>query len=194
MNGKFKNDLNDLAVNLARQGKHNEAIETFNKALEINPSSYDVHFNLGMVLQLIGEDKRAIESFKNALKINKNILDAHIFLYYQYRKFCIWKDLNELNGTITSMSSGNINRKRGYGETPFRNLVRVDDPKQNIEAAKIFTKEIVKNFAEIKEKLVKLGIPKNLLDRQDLKLVECKLHKNCIWIYQAIGEPHQEKR
>src|SRR4030042_2191938 len=154
MNTNFSStNPNNLGVKLVSQGKYDEAILIIEKALMINPSSYDTYFNLGMVLQLVGNNKRAITCFENALKINPKILDAAIFLYYQYRKFCIWDRLEILNEKINKLSADNFNRKRGYGETPFRNLVRVDDPKLNKLGAKVFADEIVISFQEEKERL-----------------------------------------
>jgi protein O-GlcNAc transferase len=149
----IKTNLNDLGVSLASQGKYNEAIQTFKQALSDNPDSYDANFNMGMVLQLIGRNEKAIRSFENAIKINPQILDAHIFLYYQYRKFCRWDRISNLDNKIDELSKGNDNRIKGYGETPIRNLVRIDNPKVNFKTVRVFSQEIARSFADIKKNL-----------------------------------------
>jgi Flp pilus assembly protein TadD len=61
---------NSLGESLARQGRMDEAIAHFQKALEINPGSAQAHNNLGDMLLQKGRADEAIAHFQKALQIN----------------------------------------------------------------------------------------------------------------------------
>ncbi|HXT83995.1 MAG TPA: tetratricopeptide repeat protein [Verrucomicrobiae bacterium] len=55
---------------------NNEAIECYNKALEINPQNADAYNNKGLSLYYIGNNNEAIECYNKALEINPQNADA----------------------------------------------------------------------------------------------------------------------
>ena len=68
---------NNLGNALKHQGKYEEAIAHFNKALEINPGYAKAHNNLGTVLAAQGKTDEAIKHFGIALYINPGYAAAH---------------------------------------------------------------------------------------------------------------------
>ncbi len=68
---------NDLGVMLGSQGQLDEAIEHFQKALEIRPDYPEGHNNLGIALRRKGRLDEAIEHFKKAVKIAPTYADAY---------------------------------------------------------------------------------------------------------------------
>ena len=68
---------NNLGNALKRQGKIEEAIEHFNRALQINPGYAKAHNNLGTALAKQGKTDEAIKHFGLALYIDPNYAAAH---------------------------------------------------------------------------------------------------------------------
>jgi tetratricopeptide (TPR) repeat protein len=68
---------NDLGVMLGSRGQLDEAIEHFQKALEIRPDYPEGHNNLGIALRRKGRLDEAIEHFKEAVKIAPTFADAY---------------------------------------------------------------------------------------------------------------------
>jgi len=46
-----------------------KAISCFQKAIQIQPNYADAHYNLGVVLQELGEHQKAISSYEKAIQI-----------------------------------------------------------------------------------------------------------------------------
>ena len=68
---------NNVALELARQGKVAEAIEHFEQALRIKPDYALAQSNLGSSLYLRGRLAEAIEHFEEALRIDPDLAEAH---------------------------------------------------------------------------------------------------------------------
>ena len=62
---------------LKEQGKLEEAIEAYNKALSIKPDYADAYYNLGIALQDQSKLEEAIEAYKKALSIKPDYADAY---------------------------------------------------------------------------------------------------------------------
>ena len=91
-------ELYKKGINYARRGKYQEAIECFDKVLEINPNHADALFdkagtlnNMGVALQKQGKYQEAMNYYNKALKIIpnfdialRNAQIAHCTLIEQY--------------------------------------------------------------------------------------------------------------
>ena len=62
---------------LKDQGKRDEAIESYQRALKIKPDHADAHYNMGNVLKDQGKRDEAIESYQRALRIKPDYAEAH---------------------------------------------------------------------------------------------------------------------
>lgn len=67
----------NLATALKNSGRPAEAVEYFNKSLELEPDSAEVHNNLGNALSRLGQTDEAIEHYKKALNLKPNFSGAH---------------------------------------------------------------------------------------------------------------------
>src|SRR5271166_1549237 len=67
----------NLGFAFFQKGQADEAIEQFQKALEINPNDMDAHNDLGMALDEIGQMDDAIAQYQKALEINPDNAGAH---------------------------------------------------------------------------------------------------------------------
>jgi tetratricopeptide (TPR) repeat protein len=68
---------NNIGSSLARKGRTQEAIDHFNKALELNPGHEEAHYNLANALLRLDREDEAIAQFEAALKINPRYTRAH---------------------------------------------------------------------------------------------------------------------
>jgi len=68
---------NNLGLELARQGRINEAIGHYDKALKLKPNYAKAHNNIGISLSNIGDVSGAIDHYKEALRINPDCVSAH---------------------------------------------------------------------------------------------------------------------
>jgi tetratricopeptide (TPR) repeat protein len=64
--------------------RYDEAIQCFNKAIEIEPDNADAWYNKGVALYKWKRNKEAIESFDKSLTIDPNNADA-----WYYRSCCL---------------------------------------------------------------------------------------------------------
>lgn len=63
-----------------KQNKYYEAIDFFNKAIQLNPDNADVHLALGNSLIEVGRLTDAEKQYSNAIAIDSTIEDAKINL------------------------------------------------------------------------------------------------------------------
>ena len=56
-----------MGTALQKQGKLEEAIEAYNKALSIKPDYADAYYNMGIALQRQGKLEEAIEAYNKAI-------------------------------------------------------------------------------------------------------------------------------
>ncbi len=71
---------NNLGMELAIQGRFNEAIPEFNSALRLKPDHYKAHFNLGKTLIKLGRLDKAVHHYIESLRIRPNFASAHMEL------------------------------------------------------------------------------------------------------------------
>jgi tetratricopeptide (TPR) repeat protein len=67
----------NLGAIFGKQGKHDEAIEMYKKAITLNPNYADAYYNLGVTLQEIGKRDDAIRMFEKAIVLNPNYADSY---------------------------------------------------------------------------------------------------------------------
>ena len=68
---------NLMGVILVNSGRRKDAIKSYNRALKINPDSYEAHNNLGNVYKGLGMLEKAAEHFERGVQINPGLAHAH---------------------------------------------------------------------------------------------------------------------
>uniref|UniRef100_A0A7C3UWM2 Response regulator n=1 Tax=Desulfobacca acetoxidans TaxID=60893 RepID=A0A7C3UWM2_9BACT len=71
---------NRLGVALRRQQKHQQALEYYQQALNLDSNNEKVHFNMGVLFFDLGEKDKALEALGIALQINPAFTEAQDFL------------------------------------------------------------------------------------------------------------------
>ena len=69
--------LFDEALQLISDSKHEEAIEKYNSALELDPNSQLAYLGRGTCYLSLGRYEKAVDNFERSLRIGKNVLEAY---------------------------------------------------------------------------------------------------------------------
>ena len=77
INPDYAEAHSNLGMALQKQGKLDDAIQSYQRALNINPDYAEAHKNLGVALQDQGKLDDAIQSYRRALSINPDYALAH---------------------------------------------------------------------------------------------------------------------
>ena len=70
-----------LGVNYLNNGQHNYAIDAFKKAVKLNPSSAEAHFNLGRAFKRKGVDEQAKSEFSFSHRLNPGKYNEYVKKY-----------------------------------------------------------------------------------------------------------------
>ena len=147
-----------------------EAIDAYQRSIEINPSYWVVHANLGLAFKKTRQFQKAVDAFQNALKLAPDNLDTHLNLGNVYNYLGNWEAaIQHLNRVVhrrqnDAVAHGNLgwalfNYNRG---PPFKLLVVLNLRK----AIALFESQNQHQAAEatkktLNEALIKYGIKKN---------------------------------
>lgn len=69
--------LFDEALQLISDSKHEEAIEKYNSALELDPNSQLAYLGRGTCYLSLGRYEKAVENFERSLRMGKSVLEAY---------------------------------------------------------------------------------------------------------------------
>lgn len=69
---------NHLGIALRNQGKHKEALTSYEKALKLKPDYYEAMNNLAVTYEMLGDKKKAKLFYKKALSLNPSYAEAHL--------------------------------------------------------------------------------------------------------------------
>jgi tetratricopeptide (TPR) repeat protein len=76
---------NMLGLELQSQGKLDEAVNQYRRALQVKPNYVEAHNNLGIALQLQGKPDEAISHYRRALQIDPGYVEAHYNMGITFR-------------------------------------------------------------------------------------------------------------
>lgn len=72
----YKFYLNE-GIDKTNQGKFEEALETLEKAMELNPNNALTYFSKAIVYHNLNQLRAAYENYSHAIKLDKNLIDAY---------------------------------------------------------------------------------------------------------------------
>ena len=87
--------LNILAEIQDGKGQTEEAIKTYEKALQVNLNSPETHFNLGLVFHRLGRNKEANTSYQKAISLKPDFINAYFNLGLVYQNVQDYKKATE---------------------------------------------------------------------------------------------------
>lgn len=74
--GQSVNELVNEGISYGKLGEYNKAIETFDKAIAINPDEKVAWYNKGIAYDKLGEYEKSIEAYNGAITIDPDFADA----------------------------------------------------------------------------------------------------------------------
>ena len=86
MNPDFAEAHNNLGNSLKEQGKLDEAVACYRRALELKPNYAEAHNNLGAALQDRGKLGEAVACYRRALELRPDFAEAHNNLGNSFRE------------------------------------------------------------------------------------------------------------
>lgn len=132
----------DEGVALSRDGKYDDSIASFNKALAINPKCQDCYYNIGYAYSQKKEYDKAEESYKKAIEVKPDYAEAYNGLaniYNAQRKFDLAADASKKASEIGGSAPGGL--AGGSADSLYNqgvilwNAGKVADAKKQFEAA-----------------------------------------------------------
>ena len=75
------NALNADGIKLTNEGRSEEALAAFEKALAADPSFFMAAYNQGIVLGRLGRTREAIESFRRTIRLRPDFVMGHYGLW-----------------------------------------------------------------------------------------------------------------
>ena len=72
------NDLMNEGLNFLNKGNYNDALDKFNKALDVDPNLTEYNYYKGVTQQLLSQFDNALESFNKELSLNPNHINSLI--------------------------------------------------------------------------------------------------------------------
>ena len=149
-------DLNQRALTLASNGKENEAIKYFEKALELDPMNPDTYVNLGNTYAAMEDFDKAYETYNKILLADKHYTPA----YFHLGNICFIQGNSD-----EAVKNFNLAISEGLDDAlVYFNLGLVYEEKNDVEyALRNYSKAIFKNpdAPEYRLKKATLQIGKN---------------------------------
>ena len=96
-------------VTLSRAGKYDESVESFNKALALNPKCQDCFYNIGFAYAQKKEYDKAEENYKKALEVKPDYAEAYNGLaniYNAQRKFDLAAEASAKASQLSAAAPG----------------------------------------------------------------------------------------
>ena len=103
---KDDDHYNRLGINYLNNGQHNYAIDAFKKAVKLNPSSVEAHFNLGRAFKKKGMEVQAKSEFSISHRLNPNKFNEYVKKYKE-------KIGEDLTGTQNYSELGSAYAEKG---------------------------------------------------------------------------------
>ena len=94
---------------LKDQGKVDEAIKAYSKALSVKPEYAEAHYNLSTIKKYTAEDEQFLQ-VKEMYRIGELSEDMRCYLSFTLAK--MYEDIGDLNQAFIHLSEGNALRKK----------------------------------------------------------------------------------
>ncbi len=147
---RARGNLPPLHLNLGNQYYRNEqnqqALEQYNKAVELNPSYVSAYYQIGLVYRRLGELDEALENFDTSIDLAREAGDQDNMERSQRaaRDHLVYLASEQIEEEFYSRALDLLNRAAGYGESAsmhyrfaevYNNQRRYDDARASAERA-----------------------------------------------------------
>jgi len=132
----------DEGVALSREGKYDDSVASFNKAIELNPKCQDCFYNIGFAYAQKKDYAKAEENYKKALEVKPDYAEAYNGLaniYNAQRKFDLAAEASAKASQLSAAAPGALaggNADSLYNEGVILwNGGKIPDAKAKFQAA-----------------------------------------------------------
>ena len=132
----------DEGVSLSREGKYDDSVAAFNRALGVNPKCPDCYYNIGFAYSQKKDFDKAEENYKKALEVKPDYADAYNGLaniYNAQKKFDLAAEASKKATELASSAPGGLvsaNADALYNQGVILwNSGKIADAKKQFEAA-----------------------------------------------------------
>ncbi len=140
----FAMAFNNMGLAHKAMEHFDKAIENFKKAIEIEPDFARVYHNLAEILRETDQYEEAEKNCKKAIEIEPDLAQANTHYSYLLKWQCEWKAFDILTKRIDPMIRDLLEKNEPAGESPFMNIIRVDDPAYNRKVADAYALKTTK--------------------------------------------------
>jgi tetratricopeptide (TPR) repeat protein len=112
-------ERNNKGVALYYRGAFDAALETFKKALELQPEYAEASNNLGLVLSKLGREKEAMEAFQRALTIDPRMAETYNNLGFLFHTKAQFERAAQMFGRAIENSSDSSVAYTNLGNTLY---------------------------------------------------------------------------
>jgi predicted O-linked N-acetylglucosamine transferase (SPINDLY family) len=124
-----------MGIALQAQGKLDEAITAYNKALSLKPDYAEAYNNMGLALQAQGKLDEAIAAYNKALSLKPDYAAARAQCLHQLAHICDWSSIEAAGSYVKEL--GII----GKSVPPFTVLPLEDAPERHRLRSELFVRE-----------------------------------------------------
>ena len=97
------------------QGRLDEAVSEYKKALALYPDDFKAHYNLGVVHDSQGDLNAAVNHYRKAIELNPNFADAHFNLANIYHKQSLPAEAIEQYRRVIELDPDDIEARTNLG-------------------------------------------------------------------------------
>jgi len=133
--------LKNLVLCYGLAGETKKALKIA-KILSREGNDWLTYFNLGTTCQIAGEIEEGIKNYQKAIELNPSFGLSYGQLYNLYSRVCAWDEANLLVPKIEKFNL--LAMKTGVmpAELPFTNISREQNPKNNLQIAKLKSEDV----------------------------------------------------
>lgn len=121
---------NNRGVALYYRGAYEAAVESLNRAIELNPDYAEALNNLGLTLSKLGKEQEAIEAFRKALTVDPKMGEAYNNLGFLYHTSSQFDRAAQMFGMATENASDSSVAYTNLGNTFYA----MQQPDKAVEA------------------------------------------------------------
>ena len=183
--------LNILGATLQGQGKLQEAVESYEKAIQLKPDYSDSYSNLGTALKELGQLEQAVESYEKAIQLKPDYAD-----FYSNLGTAL-KELGQLERAVESYEKV-IQLKPDFAEAyndlgiALQELGQLEPAVESYEKAIQIKPNYAKAYSNLGNALQKLGQLEQAVESYEkaiqLKPNYAKAYSNCCNALQELGQ------
>jgi tetratricopeptide (TPR) repeat protein len=118
--------LNNAGVMAYHNGQYEKAIDTFKKAIEIDPAMTEAFNNLGLTYTEINEEEKATEAFKTAIRLSPELAAAYNNLGFVFYRLGSYEEAIEMYNEAIGRSRDSSSAYTNLGNAYYR-LDRIEE-------------------------------------------------------------------